>query len=734
MRKTMNEIRKSIAVRQINDALNTRNNSFSILIHVLSLNSDVFVYRERNDNQSESWKNSFKLLNIDDESVIIELSSDSTKFRSTTIKSYYDDNHLENSSLFISITDLSFIAFVSKSSNMSQSNDEFAVSNDQKSESEIFSNSFKRDRDRSRKYFASTAYLSFVFNTFDDLDLAFAFVFASISILAFAVIIKLDSIVHIVLSQFVAFRQKKINDLIEKSVFRSISKNDVSSDVRIFNFRFVDEIKHFDIDKAFEKSRLVVQTFNDQNKNLMLTQSFTIQRVNQRLIVCFIVVFSKMNLYLRDIIQTYVQSITSLNRDFFVRSFVELIKHLDIDTDSILKIVKSLYDVFEVDNHWFVIYHAHHVNKLEMSQSIYDFCFLHTDMKIDTSSDLQTDLKDDHLRTDMNIVDMQTNDILILIDSNFAAAKEKAIIDAKIMIKSRDNLESNSSLKFNDTIIERQENDIYLRQISQSDHLQLIKDVDIATISFKSKIKFALISKKQYVAQRARDAYVASICQFETSFDLSLVAQSIEISSENITILNKRLQWQIDNHFRDINYVKLDSTTLRLMIFTNSSFANNRDLFSQIDYVICLTDSKRANIVHWSSIKCKRVTRSVLAAELYALAHDFDLDAALKATLSAILDRLVSLILCTDSKSLYDCLIKLETTQKKRLMINVMSLRQSYERRKITEIKWIHEVNNSIDSMIKSKAFLTLKTLIDINTINMNTNEWIERSANKIDI
>ncbi len=262
----------------------------------------------------------------------------------------------------------------------------------------------------------------------------------------------------------------------------------------------------------------------------------------------------------------------------------------------------------------------------------------------------------------------------------------------------------------------------------------MIKDVDIAIISFKNKIKLVLISKKQYVAQRARDAYVVSICQFETSFDLSLVAQSIEISSENITTLNKRLQWQIDNHSRDINYVKLDSTTLQLMIFTNSFFANNRDLSSQIDYIICLTNSKHINIVHWSSIKCKRVTRSVLAAELYALAHDFDLDVVFKATLSAILDRLVSLILCTDSKSLYNCLIKLETTQKTRLMINVMSFRQSYERREITKIKWIHEVNNSIDSMIKSKAFTTLKTLIDINTINMNTNEWIEWSANKIDI
>jgi hypothetical protein len=163
-----------------------------------------------------------------------------------------------------------------------------------------------------------------------------------------------------------------------------------------------------------------------------------------------------MNLYLRNITQAYVQSITSLNRDFFFRSFVELIKHLDIDTNSILKIIKSLYDVFEIDNHWFVIYHAHHVNKLEMSQSIYDFCFLHTDMKIDTSSDLETDLKDDFLlRTNMSIVNMQTNNILILIDSNFVAAKKKAIIDVKIMIKSRNNLESNFSLKFNDTIIER---------------------------------------------------------------------------------------------------------------------------------------------------------------------------------------------------------------------------------------------------------------------------------------
>jgi hypothetical protein len=84
-----------------------------------------------------------------------------------------------------------------------------------------------------------------VFSTIVYLAFVFAFAFVS----------KLDSIIHIALSQFAAFRQKKINDLIEKDVFQSVSKNDVSSDVCIFNLRFMNEIKHSDIDKAFEKSR-----------------------------------------------------------------------------------------------------------------------------------------------------------------------------------------------------------------------------------------------------------------------------------------------------------------------------------------------------------------------------------------------------------------------------------------------------------------------------------------------
>ena len=89
---------------------------------------------------------------------------------------------------------------------------------------------------------------------------------------------------------------------------------------------------------------------------------------------------------------------------------------------------------------------------------------------------------------------------------------------------------------------------------------------------------------------------------------------------------------------RRLTFVPLDMSSLSLLVFTDASFTNNKDLLSQIGFVIVLTDRNQSvNILHWSLIKCKRVTRSVLASELYALAHGFDIRAAIKSTIQRIL-------------------------------------------------------------------------------------------------
>ena len=43
---------------------------------------------------------------------------------------------------------------------------------------------------------------------------------------------------------------------------------------------------------------------------------------------------------------------------------------------------------------------------------------------------------------------------------------------------------------------------------------------------------------------------------------------------------------------------------LELIVFVDSSFANNRDLSSLIGHVVILADGENnANIIHWSSVK-----------------------------------------------------------------------------------------------------------------------------------
>jgi len=106
-------------------------------------------------------------------------------------------------------------------------------------------------------------------------------------------------------------------------------------------------------------------------------------------------------LYLRDISQAYVQSTTTLNRDFFIKPPRELTAHLKLKEGAVLKVVKPLYNVPEAGNHWFKTYHSYYINEMSMKQSIYDPCLLYN--------------------TDpFGVIGLQTDDILFVIDAGFA--------------------------------------------------------------------------------------------------------------------------------------------------------------------------------------------------------------------------------------------------------------------------------------------------------------------------
>ncbi|KAF1934948.1 hypothetical protein EJ02DRAFT_362601 [Clathrospora elynae] len=196
----------------------------------------------------------------------------------------------------------------------------------------------------------------------------------------------------------------------------------------------------------------------------------------------------------------------------------------------------------------------------------------------------------------------------------------------------------------------------------------------------------------------------------------------------------------MENLNRGLCYIPVDLINAKLMVFVDGSFANNSDLSSQLGFILMLVNEStnadstftiRGNVIHYSSTKCKRVTRSVLASKIYGMVNGFDIGIAIATTLWIITERLglaaVPLVICTDSYSLYKCLVKLGTTKEKRLMIDIMALRQSYERREITEIRWINGEDNPADAFTKASPNRALERFIDSNELTVRIEGWVQR-------
>jgi hypothetical protein len=412
-------------------------------------------------------------------------------------------------------------------------------------------------------------------------------------------------------------------------------------------------------------------------------------------------------LWLRDITQAYTRSTTALQRKIYAKLPKEL-AHL-YPEGTIMVVMRPLYGIAEAGTHWWSTYFKHHRDQLHMDTSTYDSCLLISNANKESFA----------------IVGMQTDDTLGLSNSKFEELEEHELAVAEFPAKPKEVLSEDNPIQFNGCILSmtKEKGVLDLQQKGQGSSLETVD------------------SKVEYVKQRARAAYIASICQPEATFDVSVAAQHQDPDPADFKALNKRIQWQIDSQQRGLKYLSLDLSTAKLFVFVDGSFANNKDLSSQIGFVIILANEStsadsnefevKGNLIHWSSTKSKRVTRSTLASEIYGMVAGTDIAFAISTTLQMITERLslnhIPTIVCTDSYSLYECLVKLGTTMEKRLMIDIMALRQSYERRELYEVRWINGADNPADAMTKANPNKALETFVSTNRIRVRVEGWVKR-------
>jgi hypothetical protein len=143
-----------------------------------------------------------------------------------------------------------------------------------------------------------------------------------------------------------------------------------------------------------------------------------------------------------------------------------------------------------------------------------------------------------------------------------------------------------------------------------------------------------------------------------------------------------------------------------------------------------------SNIIHWFSVKCKRITKSVLALKIYAIAEGVNMIVAIGTTIDRIVAKLgallVLIVVCTNFLFFYECFVKLETIKEKIFIINIMAIRQAYERQKVRDIRWINNRNNPADAMTKGTLNHALEKLINTNRLILRLQGWV-KCDNKTD-
>jgi hypothetical protein len=188
-----------------------------------------------------------------------------------------------------------------------------------------------------------------------------------------------------------------------------------------------------------------------------------------------------------------------------------------------------------------------------------------------------------------------------------------------------------------------------------------------------------------------------------------------------------------------LDYIFIKLNIMKLFAFVDALFANNQNLSSQIGYIIVLGNEKNTeetfiifgNFAHWFSVKCKRITRSVFASEIYAIAYGVNIAVAIGTIVDKITDRLrlpkAFVVICIDFLFLYKCFVKLGTIKKKRLMIDIMALRQTYERQKMFDVRWIDGNDNPANVITKAGPNRALEQLVTTNKLTLKIQEWIKR-------
>jgi hypothetical protein len=462
-------------------------------------------------------------------------------------------------------------------------------------------------------------------------------------------------------------KRDEIMGLIERGTFKLIQRKDAGPHPTIVPGRFVLAIKTADGSASGNsgseilKARFVLGGHRDRDKFKLVHNSTTLKQSSIRIITALASILG-FRMWSTDIKQAYLQSAEDLKREIYVRPDV-----MKLPPDELLQVVKPLYGLADSGDYWHETLTAHHTTKLLMEQSTGDFSFFFR-------------------KKDKELYGMSGTHV----DDIFQAGKDcfrRSVLKCTADVFDSKPPEEDKFV-FTGLEIDASSTD---RTISQDGYIKRLKFLSNGC------------TFSDFRSMRARLSWTTHT-RPDIACSVSMAAQATDITFEenHVKALNDVIKFLKATPNIFLRYSPLDRRTLRMVVYSDASLNNLVDNRSQLGYVILLSDaSNRCSLLHYSSHKSTRVTRSSMAAETLAFSNAFDNAFIIKHDIERMIGP-VHLLMLTDSKALFDVLTRTRYTTERRLMVDIAAAREAYHEQIISNIGLIRSEFNIADGLTKA--------------------------------
>lgn len=394
----------------------------------------------------------------------------------------------------------------------------------------------------------------------------------------------------------------------------------------------------------------------------------------------------------QDVSQAYLQSADKLLREVYIKPTQEF--HLN--SDQLLKLLKPLYGLADAGDYWDIIMARHLNQDFSMDRTALDISLFFNSIQGKLAG-LSGTYVDDGIHAGTPEVLQECN---------------------KTQTKFKSRARELDNFTFAGIKVENTTAGICLHQENYARALNPLP-AECTFREFRS-----CRQKMQWLVHTRPDIACA-------------VNKSTQVTEENfaqrhIDGINKAIKHVHTNPSRGLLQCKLDIDSVHLRVYSDASFADKEDLSTQLGFLVLLCDRhNHCNILHYSSHKSRRVVRSVMGGEVYAMADGTDFALTLRYDLERMLDKPLAVRMYTDSNCFFDVITKNTTTTEKRLMIDVQGMREAYERMEVSDIAWIASQANPADALTKITSNAVLDQILDERIVEHDVGQWVIRTDSK---